>query len=74
MDMLSYLLDCAEAGVPGDQIPSTDELAKMFGLKYQWVTSIGVSPRNDVKYPEDMSEYGSTEAERKFNYFVRKYF
>lgn len=73
MDMLTYLLDCAEAGVPGDQIPSTEELAKMFGLNFQWVTSIGVAARNDVKYPEDMAEYGSTEAERKFNYFVRKY-
>ncbi|KAI9147086.1 Flavin-dependent halogenase malA [Paramyrothecium foliicola] len=73
MDMLTYLLDCAEAGVPGDSLPSTTELAKMFGLKYRWVTSIGVSARNDVKYPDDMSDYGSTEAERKFNYFVRKY-
>ncbi|KAH7324218.1 hypothetical protein B0I35DRAFT_423745 [Stachybotrys elegans] len=73
MDMLSYLLDCAEKGIEGDQIPSTAELAKMFGLTYRWVTSIGVASRNDVKYPEDMSEYGSTEAERKFNYFVRKY-
>ncbi|KAI9148708.1 Flavin-dependent halogenase malA [Paramyrothecium foliicola] len=73
MDMLTYLLDCAEAGVPGDQVPSTEELAKMFGLKYRWVTSIGVAARNDVKYPEDMSVYGSTEAERKFNYFVKKY-
>ncbi|RYP73519.1 hypothetical protein DL771_003558 [Monosporascus sp. 5C6A] len=73
MDMLTYLLDCAEAGLPGDQIPSTEELANMFGLKFQWVTSIGVAARNDVQYPEDMSEYGSTEAERKFNYFVRKY-
>lgn len=73
MDMLSYLLDCAEKGLEGDQIPSTDELANMFGLTYRWVTSIGVSSRDDVQYPEDMTEYGSTEAERKFNYFVRKY-
>jgi flavin-dependent dehydrogenase len=73
MDMLSYLLDCAEKGVPGDQVPSTAELAKMFGLTYRWVTSIGVACRNDVKYPEDIETYGSTEAERKFNYFVRKY-
>ncbi|KAI6517537.1 hypothetical protein MCOR10_007286 [Pyricularia oryzae] len=73
MDMLTYLLDCADAGVLGDQIPSTDELAKMFGLKYRWVTSIGVAARNDVKYPEDLSSYGSTEAEQKFYYFVRKY-
>ncbi|KAI6342793.1 hypothetical protein MCOR25_011163 [Pyricularia grisea] len=57
MDMLTYLLDCADAGVPGDQIPSTAKVTKMFGLKY----------------PEDLSSYGSTEAEQKFYYFVRKY-
>ena len=73
MDMLSYLLDCAEKGIEGDQVPSTAELARMFGLTYRWVTSIGVASRNDVVYPEDMTEYGSTEAQRKFNYFVRKY-
>jgi len=73
MDMISYLLDCAEAGVPGDEIPSSEELAKMFGLKFQWTTSIGFAVRNDVKYPEDMSMYGTREAERKFNYFVEKY-
>lgn len=56
MDMLTYLLDCADAGVPGDQIPSTAKVTKMFGLKY----------------PEDLSSYGSTEAEQKFYYFVRK--
>ena len=73
MDMLSYLLDCADAGISGDQVPSSEELAKMFGLKFQWVTSIGFAVRNDVKYPEDMSAYGTREAERKFNYFVEKY-
>lgn len=73
MDMVTYLLDCAEAGIPGDQIPSSEELAKMFGLKFQWVTSIGFAVRNDVKYPEDMSAYGTREAERKFNYIKKKY-
>ncbi|KAL8728492.1 MAG: hypothetical protein Q9181_005326 [Wetmoreana brouardii] len=73
MDMISYLLDCAEARVPGDQVPCSEELAKMFGLKFRWVTSIGFAVRNDVKYPEDMSPYGTKEAERKFNYFVEKY-
>ncbi|KAI9708956.1 MAG: hypothetical protein M1820_003650 [Bogoriella megaspora] len=73
MDMLSYLLDCAKAGIPGDQIPSSEELAEKFGLKFRWVVSIGFAIRNDVKYPEDMSAYGSREAERKFNYFVQKY-
>ncbi|KAL6698583.1 hypothetical protein J3F84DRAFT_405695 [Trichoderma pleuroticola] len=73
MDMMTYLLDCAESGVPGDQIPSTDELAKMFGLKYRWVTSLGFAVRNDVEYPEDMSAYGTREAERRFNYFTEKY-
>lgn len=73
MDMISYLLDCAEAGIPGDQLPSSQELARMFDLKFKWVTSIGFAVRNDVKYPEDMSAYGTREAERKFNYFVQKY-
>lgn len=73
MDMLSYLLDCAEAGVPSDKIPCTQKLAEMFGLKYRWVTSLGIAARNDVQYPEDMSEYGAGEAERKLNYFIRKY-
>jgi flavin-dependent dehydrogenase len=73
MDMISYLLDCAEASVPGDQIPSSEELAKIFGCKFQWTTSIGFAVRNDVKYPEDMSQYGTREGERKFNYFVEKY-
>ena len=73
MDMVSYLLDCAEAGIPGDQVPSSEELARIFGLKFQWVTSIGFAVRNDVKYPEDMLAYGTKEAERKFNYFVKKY-
>lgn len=35
--------------------------------------SIGFAVRNDVKYPEDMSQYGTREAERRFNYFVEKY-
>ncbi|KXJ92527.1 hypothetical protein Micbo1qcDRAFT_202749 [Microdochium bolleyi] len=73
MDMLTYLLDCAAAGVPSDEIPCTEKLAEMFGLKYKWITSVGIAARNDVKYPEDMSEYGSGEAERKLNYFIRKY-
>ena len=73
MDMLSYLLDCAEAGVPSDQLPCTQKLAEMFDLKYRWVTSLGIAARNDVQYPEDMSEYGAGEAERKLNYFIRKY-
>ncbi|KAL8935836.1 MAG: hypothetical protein Q9216_005236 [Gyalolechia sp. 2 TL-2023] len=73
MDMLTYLLDCAEARTPNDEIPSSEELAEMFGLKFQWVTSIGMATRNDVKYPEDMSKYGTKEAERKFYYFVEKY-
>jgi flavin-dependent dehydrogenase len=73
MDMITYLLDCAEASVPGDQIPSSEELAKIFGLKFKWVVSIGFAVRNDIKYPGDVSAYGSQEAERKFNYFVQKY-
>jgi hypothetical protein len=73
MDMIMYLLDCAEAKLPADEIPASEELAEMFGLKFRWVTSIGFAVRNDVKYPEDMSAYGTREAERKFNYFTQKY-
>lgn len=73
MDMISYLLDCAEAGIPNDQIPGSEELAEIFGLKFKWVMSIGFAIRDDVKYPEDMSQYGTKEGERKFNYFVDKY-
>nr|5WGU_A Chain A, Flavin-dependent halogenase [Malbranchea aurantiaca] len=73
MDMVTYILECADAGVPGDELPSSEELARMFGLKFQWVTSIGFAVRNDVKYPEDLSAYGTREAEQKFNYFVQKY-
>ncbi|KAJ5170048.1 uncharacterized protein N7500_002831 [Penicillium coprophilum] len=73
MDMISYLLDCAEAGVPGDEVLCSEQLAKKFGLKFRWMTSIGFAVRNDVEYPEDMSAYGKSEAERKFNYFVQKY-
>ncbi|KAJ5602941.1 hypothetical protein N7537_005897 [Penicillium hordei] len=36
MDMISYLLDCAEAGIPGDQLPSSQELARMFDLKFNY--------------------------------------
>lgn len=35
MDMISYLLDYAETGVSGDEIPSSEELAEMFGPKFQ---------------------------------------
>jgi flavin-dependent dehydrogenase len=73
MDMITYILDCAEAGVPNDEMLSSEELAETFGCKFQWTTSIGFAIRNDVKYPEDMSTYGTREGERKFNYWVEKY-
>jgi hypothetical protein len=72
MDMIHYILDHAEAGTPNDELPSTYELAKMFGCQVRWIFSIGYAVRNDVKYP-DISDLGNTEAERRFNYFLGKY-
>lgn len=73
MDMVNYVIDCAHAGTHSDEMPTSEKLAKMFGLKFRWVTSIGFAVRNDFQYPEDMSAYGTREAERKFNFFVEKY-
>ncbi|KAJ1328968.1 FADH2-dependent halogenase [Microdochium nivale] len=73
MDMLTFLFDCAAAGTPSDEVPCTEKLSEIFGLKYKWVTSVCIAARNDVQYPGDMSEYGVGEAERKLNYFIRKY-
>lgn len=71
--MLNYLLDLNERKTPGDQYPSILELAKKFDLRVRWVTSIGVVLRTDVVYPNDMSSYGSGEAEQKFNWIVGQY-
>lgn len=75
MDMMNFLIDHAEAGTPGDEIPSMYELAEMFGCKVQWVWSIGYAIRDDVHYPERdvLDTFGSSEAERKFNWITSKY-
>ncbi|EPE30914.1 hypothetical protein GLAREA_03881 [Glarea lozoyensis ATCC 20868] len=39
----------------------------------RWVVSIGFALRSDVVYPEDLSPYGTSEAEQKFNWVVSKY-
>ncbi|KAL1915193.1 uncharacterized protein VTP21DRAFT_7469 [Calcarisporiella thermophila] len=73
MDMINYLLDHAENKTPGDEIPSSEELAKMFDLKLQWIFSIGFAVRDDARYPDDLTPYGTKEAEQKFNYWVHRY-
>lgn len=45
----------------------------MFGCKVKWIWSIGFAVRSDSTYPADMSMYGKTEAERRFNFFTQKY-
>ena len=45
----------------------------MFDCKVKWIWSIGVAVRNDTVYPANIDSYGSTAAERRFNYFVQKY-
>ncbi|KAF9504805.1 hypothetical protein BS47DRAFT_1374354 [Hydnum rufescens UP504] len=72
MDMILYLLDHAQANSPNDEIPSTNELAQMFGCSPKWVYSIGFSVRDDIVYP-DLSSYGNSEGERRFRYWSKKY-
>ncbi|KAF9504504.1 hypothetical protein BS47DRAFT_1386223, partial [Hydnum rufescens UP504] len=72
MDMINYLLDHAQANSPNDEIPSTNELAQMFGCSPKWVYSIGFSVRDDIVYP-DLSSYGNSEGERRFRYWSKKY-
>ncbi|KAI1811299.1 hypothetical protein GGS20DRAFT_116005 [Poronia punctata] len=71
--MVNYLLDLDAAGTAEDAYPSSHELARKFGLKFRWVTSIGYALRSDVSYPEDLAKYGSCEAERKFNWITSRY-
>ncbi|KAI9048555.1 hypothetical protein LZ554_007388 [Drepanopeziza brunnea f. sp. 'monogermtubi'] len=73
VNMIHYLLDLNAAKTPADEYPSTAELVERFDLKFRWVTSIGFALRSDIVYPEDMSEYGSCEAEKKFNWVVSRY-
>ncbi|GME29185.1 hypothetical protein GTA08_BOTSDO03997 [Neofusicoccum parvum] len=71
--MINHLLDLNAANTPSDAYPSSQELARMFNLKFRWVVSIGYALRNDVAYPADLTSYGSCEAERKFNWITSRY-
>lgn len=71
--MINHLLDLNALNTPGDQFPSCYELARKFNLKFRWVVSIGFALRNDVVYPNDLSAYGTHEAERRFNWIVSRY-
>jgi len=71
--MINHLLDLNQAKTPADQYPSTNDLIKKFDLKFRWVVSIGFALRSDVAFPADLQEYGSCEAERKFNWIVKRY-
>ncbi|KAF8319326.1 hypothetical protein DL93DRAFT_2164544 [Clavulina sp. PMI_390] len=73
IDMVNYVLDHAAAGTPHDEVPSTAELAKMFGLTYRFIWSIGYATRSDTTWPADLTPYGSNEAERRFNFITQKY-
>lgn len=71
--MINHLLDLNARDTHHDDFPSSEELAKTFGLKFRWVVSIGYALRDDVEYPLDISTYGSCEAERKFNWITSRY-
>lgn len=71
--MINYLLDLNAKNTHHDDFPSSEELARRFNLKFRWVVSIGYALRDDVEYPEDLSKYGSCEAERKFNWITSRY-
>lgn len=71
--MINYLLDLNEGDTHPDDYPSAHQLALMFDLKFRWVVSIGYALRNDVVYPENLADFGSCEAERKFNWITSRY-
>ncbi|KAH7063681.1 hypothetical protein B0J12DRAFT_707456 [Macrophomina phaseolina] len=71
--MINHLLDLNAANTPSDAYPSSLELARMFGLKFRWIVSIGYALRSDVVYPSNLSTYGTCEAERKFNWITSRY-
>jgi hypothetical protein len=72
MDLVAYLISSFKSGIPGPQLPSTAVLSEMFDCPYELITCIGWAVRNDTVLPYDLSPYGNTEAEQKFNYFQRK--
>ncbi|KAF9503978.1 hypothetical protein BS47DRAFT_1374437 [Hydnum rufescens UP504] len=59
MDMINYLLDHAQANSPNDEIPSTNELAQMFGCSPKWVYSIGFSVRDDIVLVQEYKKIGA---------------
>ncbi|KAJ7929085.1 hypothetical protein B0H13DRAFT_2543172 [Mycena leptocephala] len=73
LDMIHYVLDHAEMGTPHDEMPSSEELCKMFGCKMKWIWSIGYACRDDTTYPADLASYGSSEGESRFNFITKKY-
>ncbi|KAF5370950.1 hypothetical protein D9757_009882 [Collybiopsis confluens] len=73
LDMIHYVFDHAQKGTPHDEIPSTEELCKMFGCKTKWIWSLGYACRDDTSYPSDLERYGSSEGERRFNFITQKY-
>lgn len=71
--MINFLLDLNERKTPADEIPSVRELSEMFDLKFRYVVSIGFALRSDVEFPPDLSAYGTSEAEKKFNWIISRY-
>lgn len=71
--MINYLLDLNSQDTHPDEYPSALQLALMFDLEFRWVVSIGYALRNDIVYPENLSTFGSCEAERKFNWITSRY-
>lgn len=73
VDLISCVIDNAKRNVAACDIPSTKVLSEMFDCPYEFITSIGWAVRNDHKFPDNPEEYGTTESEREFIYFKRKY-
>jgi hypothetical protein len=73
MDLVAHLIASAAAGIPADKLPCTRDLSEAFACPYEFITSIGWAVRNDFSMPSDLSAYGVGEAERKFNFFKKRY-
>ena len=71
--MINYLLDLNAVNTSADDYPSTAELVDKFHLSIRWVVSIGFALRSDVIYPDNLSDYGTSEAEQKFSWVASKY-
>ncbi|KAJ7927516.1 hypothetical protein B0H13DRAFT_1970707, partial [Mycena leptocephala] len=70
---LANLMDLRRSGIPADKLPCTRDLSEAFACPYEFITSIGWAVRNDFSMPSDLSAYGVGEAERKFNFFKKRY-